>query len=94
MLDNQSIIYYDTPILSLWRRVELQFPNHGLFKNLAIAFLSFDRHYSPDDPHVRFFTRKSLINSFVSEGFSVDHVGYLGRVRGLSKNICVIFRKK
>jgi len=68
-------------------------PYHGLIKNLAIAFLSFDRHYSPDDPHVRFFTRKTLIDVFVSEGFTVDHIGYLGRVRGLSKNICAIFRK-
>jgi len=69
-------------------------PYHGLLKNLAIVFLSFDRHYSPDDPHVRFFTSKTLVDLFVSEGFSVDHIGYLGRIRGFSKNVCVIFKKK
>ncbi|MGA2648134.1 MAG: class I SAM-dependent methyltransferase [Candidatus Sulfotelmatobacter sp.] len=60
-------------------------PYHGAIKNLGIALFAFDRHYDPTYPHVRFFTRKSLIHIVEQAGLSVESVrtcgsslGYLG----------------
>lgn len=68
-------------------------PYHGILKNLVIAMTNYNSHYSPDNPHVRFFTTKTLCDLFKSEGFIIEKVLYLGRIKGLSKNICLIAKK-
>lgn len=53
-------------------------PYHGTVKNLAIALLAFERHYDPEYPHVRFFTRKSLRRVTERAGLQVDELGRCG----------------
>jgi 2-polyprenyl-3-methyl-5-hydroxy-6-metoxy-1,4-benzoquinol methylase len=35
-------------------------PYHGVFKDVLIALFKWDEHFSPANPHIRFFTRKTL----------------------------------
>ena len=45
-------------------------PFHGMLKNLLIALFKFDRHYDPEYPHVRFFTKKTLQKLIEKSGFT------------------------
>jgi len=54
-------------------------PYHGLLKNLAIALLSFDRHFDPCGPHIRFFTRRTLARCLSKGGFAVERWTGVGR---------------
>ena len=44
-------------------------PHHGIFKDVLIALFKWEEHFAPDNPHIRFFTRKSLARLAVSAGF-------------------------
>jgi ubiquinone/menaquinone biosynthesis C-methylase UbiE len=35
-------------------------PYHGTFKNALIALFKFDEHYTPSNPHIRFYTKNTL----------------------------------
>ena len=45
-------------------------PYHGVFKDVLIALFRWDEHFSPSNPHVRFFTRKTLSRLATSAGFA------------------------
>lgn len=44
-------------------------PYHGVVKDVLIALFKWDEHFSPGNPHIRFFTRKSLSQLAASSGF-------------------------
>jgi 2-polyprenyl-3-methyl-5-hydroxy-6-metoxy-1,4-benzoquinol methylase len=44
-------------------------PWHGLLKNLVVALRSFERHYDPLEPVLRFYTRRSLAGLLRDFGF-------------------------
>ncbi|MFA6168931.1 MAG: class I SAM-dependent methyltransferase, partial [Gemmatimonadaceae bacterium] len=35
-------------------------PYHGRFKNLLIALFKWDQHFVPSNPHIRFFTKRTM----------------------------------
>jgi SAM-dependent methyltransferase len=43
-------------------------PYHGLIKDVLIALFKWDEHFTPTNPHIRFFTRKTLSQLAVSAG--------------------------
>lgn len=53
-------------------------PYHGLIKNVGIALFAFDRHYDPNYPHIRFFTRNTLSAIVGSAGLEVVEVTTCG----------------
>jgi SAM-dependent methyltransferase len=44
-------------------------PYHGGLKNLLIALFKWDEHFSPDNPHIRFFTKNTISRVVSSAGF-------------------------
>lgn len=44
-------------------------PYHGRLKDVLIALFKWDEHFAPGNPHIRFFTRKSLSHLAKSVGF-------------------------
>ena len=44
-------------------------PYHGMFKDVLIALFKWDEHFSPTNPHIRFFTRKTLSQLAAAAGF-------------------------
>jgi SAM-dependent methyltransferase len=58
-------------------------PAHQFLKNLAIALFAFDRHYDPEYPHVRFFSKNTLSGLARKVGFEIDFVGTCGSNLGV-----------
>ena len=58
-------------------------PYHGLLKNVGIALLAFERHYDPEYPHIRFYTRKSLRSLVQKAGLKVDSISACGSQLGV-----------
>jgi len=56
-------------VLALGGRLLVTVPYHGVFKDVLIALFKWDEHFSPDSPHIRFFTRKTLSQLAASAGF-------------------------
>ena len=50
-------------------RLLVTVPYHGVFKDVLIALFKWDEHFSPTNPHIRFFTRKTLSQLAASAGF-------------------------
>jgi len=44
-------------------------PYHGYFKNILIALFKWDDHFSANNPHIRFFTRKTISTVVNRAGF-------------------------
>jgi len=62
-------------------------------KNLLLVLLAFDRHFDPTGPHIRFFTKRSLLKGLGNVGMNVERVGYIGRFRPVSMAIYVVARR-
>ena len=51
-------------------RLLVTVPYHGRFKNVLIALFKFDEHYVPSNPHIRFYTKRTLSTLAERAGFS------------------------
>ncbi|HZZ20307.1 MAG TPA: class I SAM-dependent methyltransferase [Opitutaceae bacterium] len=56
-------------ILKPGGRLLLTVPYHGVFKNLLIVLFKWDVHFSPSNPHIRFYTRRTLEGMTREAGF-------------------------
>ncbi len=56
-------------VLAPGGRLLVTVPYHGLIKDVLIALFKWDEHFSPTNPHIRFFTRKTLTQLAESAGF-------------------------
>jgi len=57
-------------VLAPGGRLLVTVPYHGRLKDVLIALFRWDEHFAPDNPHIRFFTRKSLSQLAESAGFT------------------------
>ena len=74
-------------------RLLLTTPHHGLIKNLLIVLTSFDHHFDPTGPHVRFFSKASLFACLRRAGLEPVQTDYYGRFYPLSHSIIVLAEK-
>ncbi len=68
----------------------LSTPYHGYLKNLSIALIGkFDRHVSPlwDGGHIKFWSKKTLTQLLVDEGFQFVRFDGAGRISYLWKSM-------
>jgi ubiquinone/menaquinone biosynthesis C-methylase UbiE len=70
VLDTQTLLSEIRRVLAPRGLLLLTVPYHGRLKNLAIALGSFERHYDPLEPVVRFYTRRSLRDLLDAFGFA------------------------
>ena len=56
-------------VLARGGRLLVTVPYHGVIKDVLISLFKWDEHFSPANPHIRFFTRKTLSQLAVSAGF-------------------------
>ena len=62
-------------------RLFVTVPFHGRFKDVMIALFKWDEHFSPTNPHIRFFTRRTLTQLTAAAGF----VGIKTETCGMNK---------
>lgn len=51
-------------------RLLVTVPYHGRLKNLLIAMFNFDEHYTPSNPHIRFYTPNTISRITREAGFT------------------------
>ena len=56
-------------VLAPGGRLLVTVPYHGVFKDVLIALFKWNEHFSPTNPHIRFFTRKTLSELTKVAGF-------------------------
>jgi predicted SAM-dependent methyltransferase len=74
-------------------------PYHGMVKDVLIALFKWDEHFVPTNPHIRFFTRKTLSQLAASAGFDQVQTTTCGMNRPLrdlivATNILLTARKR
>jgi 2-polyprenyl-3-methyl-5-hydroxy-6-metoxy-1,4-benzoquinol methylase len=72
----------------------LSTPYHGVFKNIVLSLVAFDRHFAPEGDHIRFFTDGALKRLLDSNGFDVERIRHFGRVAPLWAGVFVWARKR
>ncbi|MBU2529958.1 MAG: class I SAM-dependent methyltransferase, partial [Elusimicrobia bacterium] len=71
-------------------------PYHGYLKNLAIALLNkWDKHHTTDweGGHIRFFSKRTLSEMLIKNGFSVEKFYGVGRFCFFWKSMIVVAKK-
>ena len=68
-------------------------PYHGFIKNIVISVYDFNRHFNPNGPHIRFYTKKSLFANLERVGIKPIKYGYFGRFYPVPHCIFVIGAK-
>lgn len=57
-------------VLAPGGRLLVTVPYHGVFKDVLIALFKWEEHFSPTNPHIRFFTCKTLAQTATTAGFA------------------------
>src|SRR5438270_10110477 len=57
-------------VLAPGGRLLVTVPYHGRFKDVLIALFKWEEHFAPTNPHIRFFTRRTLSQLAASAGFA------------------------
>jgi len=69
-------------------------PYHGMIKNIVLSIIGFDIVFDPTSPHIRFFTKNSLIRLLKQHKFAIPEYGQYGRFPPVSKGMYVLAQKK
>lgn len=59
-------------------RLLVTVPYHGRFKNVLIALFKWDEHFVPSNPHIRFYTKRTLGRLAEQAGFTAVHMQTCG----------------
>jgi 2-polyprenyl-3-methyl-5-hydroxy-6-metoxy-1,4-benzoquinol methylase len=73
--------------------IALTTPYHGLVKNVLLAAVGFDKHFSVEGGHIRFFSPRSLVSVLRNSGFKITHIKFYGRIRPVAQGMYVLAQK-
>jgi len=59
-------------------RLLVTVPYHGRFKNVLIALFKWDEHFAPANPHIRFYTNRTLTKVATEAGFQAIRIEMCG----------------
>jgi len=62
-------------------RLLVTVPYHGRFKNLLIALFNWDEHFTPSNPHIRFYSTRTLSRLAGAAGFTAIGIKTCGMGR-------------
>jgi SAM-dependent methyltransferase len=71
----------------------LSVPYYGLVKNIVIALIGFETVYNPITPHIRFYTKNTLINLVKRFGFEPLQFGRYGRFYPVNNGMYLLAKK-
>lgn len=81
-------------ILKPGGKILLTTPYHGFVKNLLITFFAFNKHFNPTGAHIRFFSKKTLLDLLNKNNLTPVKIGYYGRIYPISHSIYILAEKK
>jgi ubiquinone/menaquinone biosynthesis C-methylase UbiE len=92
--DTENMVSEIHRILKPGGKLLLTTPYHGFVKNLIILLSGkFDSHFDPTGPHVRFFSKKTLIDLLEKFNLKLTNIGYYGRFLPISHSIFILATK-
>lgn len=95
LLDIDQLIKEIFRVLSTKGHLVIVTPEYNLIKRLVIALFFWNKIFYPNNPHIRFFTKKSLSNYLHEFGFKlVDFKWGLTWFRIIPQNMYVIYEKE
>lgn len=74
-------------------RILFTTPYHGFFKNLLITLFAFNKHFNPTGAHIRFFSKKTLLDLLDKNNFKAIKIGYYGRFFSIPHSIFILTEK-
>lgn len=77
-------------VLRVGGKILITTPYCGFLKNLLVTLFWFDLIFDVCGPHIRFYTKKSLIKILKKFGFKIEKFGYYGRFYPFSKGMYVL----
>jgi len=80
-------------VLKVGGHFMLTTPLHNRLKGILIVLFKFEKHFNPEFPHYRFYSRKSLKQVLTRRGFEIVEVDYTGRVPCVANTIFLAARK-
>ncbi|MCL5113968.1 MAG: class I SAM-dependent methyltransferase [Patescibacteria group bacterium] len=80
-------------ILKPGGKILITVPYYGLIKNLIITLFSFNFVYTPRTPHIRFYTKRSLLQEIKSAGLNPEKFGYYGRFYPIPRGMFCLAHK-
>ena len=92
-LFSQWIVALTVPYVPDEYELLLITPYHGLIKNLLITIFAFNKHFNPTGPHIRFFTKKTLLDLLSKNKLKTVKIGYYGRIYPIPHSIYVLAQK-
>jgi SAM-dependent methyltransferase len=72
--DTDHLLLEVRRVLRAGGRLLVTVPFHGRVKGALIALTRFERHFDPAGEHLRFYTRRSLVQTLAQSGFAPVHV--------------------
>jgi 2-polyprenyl-6-hydroxyphenyl methylase/3-demethylubiquinone-9 3-methyltransferase len=80
-------------VLRVGGQLILTTPMHNRLKNLGIVLFNFEKHFNPEFPHYRFYSKNSLSSVLTKRGFEVVEVDYIGRMAVVANVIFLVAKK-
>jgi len=80
-------------VLKIGGYLILTTPMHNRIKSLFVVLFKFEKHFNPEFPHYRFYTKRSLSAVLERRGFEIVEVDYISRIPVVANVIFMIARK-
>lgn len=91
--DTENVFFELARVLKPKGKILITVPYHGLIKNLIIFLFFFEFIFDPQGPHIRFFTKKSLLRCLSKVKLIPLKIEHFGRFYPLSKGMLVLAQK-
>jgi ubiquinone/menaquinone biosynthesis C-methylase UbiE len=80
-------------VLKVGGHLILSTPMHNRLKSLYIVLFRFEKHFNPEFPHYRFYSKKSFSAVLERRGFRIVECDYIGRLPVVA-NVILISAEK
>lgn len=91
--NTQNVFKELSRVLKPQGRILISVPYNGLIKNTIITLFFFEFIFNPRSPHIRFYTKRTLLHEIKSVGLTPVKFGYFGRFYPLSKGMFCLCEK-
>lgn len=91
--DTQNAFKELSRVLKPQGKILISVPYNGLIKNMIITLFFFEFIFDPRSPHIRFYTKRTLLHEIKSAGLTPIKFGYFGRFYPLSKGMFCLCEK-
>ncbi len=91
--DTKNAFFELARVLKPGEKILISVPYHGVIKNLIISLFFWEFIFNPYTPHIRAYTKKSLVRCLRDVNLSCQKIGYYGRIYPFSSGMFILASK-